>query len=94
MDALRADLTAHMAGLPARPRPVLAPLEPDAFLAWVWKYYGEATRRTPLTSWDLWYELASDAPFLTQETIRRDLFRLSARARRNQRLGLRWNEAL
>jgi hypothetical protein len=66
----------------------LAPLAPDAFLAWAWAT-GPRDRGTgPLTVDDVWFELARLEPELPLETVRRDYVRLAALVRRNQRLGL------
>jgi hypothetical protein len=61
-------------------RPVLAPLEPDAFMRWAWTR-GKGT--SPQTLGDLAFSLGVDP-----SVIRRDWVRLAARVRRNQRLNL------
>lgn len=72
------------AGLPTKVRD-LAPLDPDAFLCWV--FHREDVRHepweAPLTVEDIAFQLGRDV-----STIRRDYVRIAALARRNQRLGL------
>ena len=68
-----------------RQRGELAPLEPNAFLAWSW----DRTRGvSPVTLEDLVYELRAQEPELDAAALRRDYVRLAAKVRRNQRLGL------
>ena len=64
----------------------LAPLHPDPFLLWAWR--SNRTRRIrsqPLSLDDLLFIMH---PAWTYVGLRRDLYRLAARVRRNQRLGL------
>lgn len=64
----------------------LAPLEPDAFLAWAY-YQGPRDRGTsPLTIDDVWFELAQKDPALTVAEVRRWYVGIAAKVRRNQRL--------
>ena len=72
----------------------LAPLDPDAFLAWA--FHAERVRRqpweSPLTLDDLVFEYqrlepSTDVTEIREET-RRTYIRLAAKVRRNQRLGL------
>lgn len=71
-------------------RPALAPLEPDAFLAWAYwsspDCHIEGSR--PLTVDDVWFEVSRGAPETTRVEIRRSYVRIAARVRRNQRLGI------
>ncbi len=73
---------------PPRRRPRLAPLEPEAFLAWVWRMGPRDRGTSPLTLDDVWFEIGPRSPDLTLERLRRDYVHLAARVRRNQRLGL------
>jgi len=76
-----------MSGTELRPAPRrrLAPLGPNAFLAWAW----DRTRGTsPITFEDLVYELRAQEPGLDAAALRREYVRLAAMVRRNQRLGL------
>jgi len=80
--------TALRRGLSRAQRRSLAPLEPNAFLAWAWQQGDRAKGTTPLTVDDVWFELARHDADLARETVRRDYLRLAARFRRDQRLGL------
>ena len=68
---------------PAPKRAPLAPLDPDQFLRWAWLTGPRVDGTTPLTLDDIAFELGVDV-----EGLRHDYVRLSARVRRNQRLGL------
>lgn len=71
----------------SRRRQPLAPLEPDAFLAWAFR--SERVKRepweTPLTLDDVVFEHRGAA---TRDELRRVYVRIAARVRRNQRLGV------
>lgn len=71
-------------------RRVLAPLEPDAFMAWAYRNSPQARGpgTSPLTLEDVWFELSRRTPELTREELRRSYVRIAARVRRNQRLGI------
>ena len=74
---------------PSRRRSPLPPLDPDRFLAWVWKRLPRELRGSgPLTVDDLHMEYARGFPELLLQDVRRMYLRISARARRNVRLGL------
>lgn len=69
-------------------RRALAPLDPDAFLRWSFRFQGlEGKGFGPLTVDDVWFELRRHGE-VAKEDVRRDYVRLAARVRRNQRLGL------
>jgi hypothetical protein len=63
-------------------RPVLAPLEPDAFMRWAWT--GERKGSQPLTIDSLAFQLGGEC---SREDIHRYYVSVAARVRRNQRLG-------
>jgi hypothetical protein len=65
----------------------LAPLDPDAFLAWAWRTCGHGTGH-PHTVDDRWFDASEIDPQLTRDEVRRWCVRLAALVRRNQRLGL------
>lgn len=67
-------------------RPVLAPLNPDAFLAWMWARGDRSIGTSPLTIDDLHFELAHSG--WTRRAIWKQYVHLAALVRRNQRLGL------
>lgn len=71
-------------------RPTLAPLEPDAFLAWAWRQGDRAKGTSPLTVEDIHFELSrgEERPGLSLEELCRSYVRIAALVRRNQRLGL------
>lgn len=72
-------------------RPVprkLAPLEPNAFLHWVWTQMPKSKWSGPLTIEDVWWELAHGYEEMRTEDLRKSYVRIAARVRRNQRLGL------
>lgn len=71
-----------------RRRPRLAPLDPDAFLAWGWANGDRVKGSTPVTVDDIWWELAPIVPGLSMEQVRRHYLGMAARVRRQQRLGL------
>jgi hypothetical protein len=66
----------------------LAPLEPNAFLAFAWRTGPRGKGTSPLTVDDVWFELVRFNPELTPAQVRRDYVRLAAKVRRNQRLNL------
>jgi len=67
----------------------LAPLEPDAFLRWVFLARPASTRGDgPLTLRDIWFEVNRGEETQTLADLRREYIRIASRVRRNQRLGL------
>jgi hypothetical protein len=71
-------------------RPRLAPLEPDAFLAWSFKHGGmaHAPHDSPLTLDDVLWEIQRHTPDYPREELHRDYVKVAARVRYNQRRGL------
>jgi hypothetical protein len=69
-------------------RRYLAPLDPDAFLAWGWSFGDRRKGSRPLTVESWHFEVARHDPELTTAEVRRGFVRVAARVRRNQRLGL------
>jgi len=66
----------------------LAPLNPDAFLAWAWSVGPRDKGTHPLTVDDVWFELVRLQPAVTVGEVWREYVRIAARVRRNQRMGL------
>jgi hypothetical protein len=66
----------------------LAPLDPDAFLAWVYRASPECHIKgsQALTVDDIWFEWSRRGP-VDREDLRRQYVHLAAYARRQQRLG-------
>lgn len=73
--------------MPRRPR--LAPLEPNAFLAWAYRVSPEChvPGSRALAVEDVWFEWSRHGP-VDREDVRRMYVHLAASVRRNQRLGL------
>jgi hypothetical protein len=65
----------------------LAPLNPDAYLAWQWSRGPRAKGTHPLTVADYWFDLARVDPSVSIEEVRRLWLHQAARVRASQRLG-------
>lgn len=66
----------------------LAPLDPDLYLAWLWKHSKPPKAPRPPTVDSIWYDMVRIEPSLTYEDLRRNYVHIAAWVRRNQRLGL------
>jgi hypothetical protein len=67
----------------------LAPLNPDAYLAWEWAQGPRKRGTYPLTVTDCWFDLVQHAPEVTVAEVRRLWLHQAARTRATQRLGER-----
>jgi hypothetical protein len=73
----------------ARRRPrTLPPLQPEAYLVWLWRTGARPETKAPPTIDDFWFAWGPGVPGFTLEETRRTILHLAARSRRNVRLGL------